>query len=1750
MASPIIQPAGAGMHDIFTQLELWESKDKGFSKVNVPFDDDAQWKYFVQLSLFNQLGIIKKAWSATMHKASESDEAPALEDVYISESSCIVQVLLGTKGLQITPPATPRTGLSGALFARTILTFHRSESGQKALDLGLPEEVQSLINQSPICLRILYNANRWQFDLHYKRDSLSPAQAGEVVEIFEQYLEEALEAATSAIPPSPPVEEDNVDYGALHKERIDCPRVDRCIHDLIEEQAVARPDKEAICAYDGSFSYAKLSKMSSALAEQLKTMGARPEQRVAILMNKSFWYPVVVLAVLKSGAAFVPLDPSHPETRLKHLVGEIEPCALITTSTLFHQAKGLGCPRLFAIDLADLTRYKTYAISASVPTANPSNAAYIIFTSGSTGKPKGVVVEHAALSTSAITRGVVLGLGPDSRVLQYAPHTFDVSVDEILTTLIHGGCVCVPSENDRFTIAHFMESARVTAALLTPTSARTLHPDDVPSLRTLQTGGEVLTEDVNDKWSDRVTLFNVYGPTEASVACVISNRTGLKGTGHVLGQAVGGKLWIVDPDNVERRLSDHEVGELVISGPILAREYFRDPVRTESSFVKLQNGERVYRTGDLASMDSAGAISYHGRKDLEVKIRGQRINIAEVEIAILQCDFVHSVVVEYPRSGLCEKKLVALLRFKDSSPQARDGLFGGAQGLTDDIYSLLLSHVSSVLTPAMVPSKWLSLPYLPQTASGKADRKQVRGWLEDMDRNTYSRIFSRKGTATPITEPSDGLVAIWLKVLRLEPQSLRLDQSFIRNGGDSIMAMEARHQAQEAGININIRELLGGCALQEIGKTATSTSAVAEVSKIEDDKDEPFPLSPVQQMYFDKISNPCLGLQQRVCVEIMAKIQPDMLRKALNHVVQKHRMLAARFTKHMGQWMQQVPFGENADPPSCYQIYTQAAGSLSDFCTEPMAIEEGMLLHAHLQSEGEKQTLVLCAHHLAVDFVSWRVILQDLHDALVAAQNGATIGLPPPTLTFQQWCREQTSYASTLTAEAVLPFAPGPVNLRFWQPSNLQALSNTYSEGVQHDFRLSPTQTTQLLEKFTTATIHPTDVMLATFALAFKDVFTERDTPTIFIEGHGREPWHASLDVSQTVGWFTAAYPIHLPKDTLLTLTTAILAASERRQSVPANGHPYWACRYLSPSGQKVFGDDPRHQEMEFVFNYAGSIVQRAPGKGLFAENVRIAEIGHPNCERFSLFDIGAAIEMPSSELVVSLAFPKSIAHRERVEELVKTYHELLATVVEQNLDLNLKPPSPLVCPADVVRLLEVYGVSIERDVEAVYTPSSIQQHMLCRQSQEPWFYRVQGTWTIERTTAQSEPVDLDRLSHAWNQVVHRHSTLRTVFRYSGEEERFVAVVLHEVKPAISMIRKNAQASGPLCRDDELSPPHRMVLREMDNGSVICDLEFSHTIIDAASRSIVMQDLVDAYEGKLAHRPLNSPPFWEYVRVSQSSTPSAKKDDLPLAGRVVTLPFQPTNALLKVPEACKKNEITISSFFMTAWSVVLAKHFANDNQTVDDISSQAVAFDYVLSDRSADIPNIENAVGPYIRLPTCEINVEEGVSLRTSALDLHAQCILQSLSHSTHDGSSLELPIKITALRKHTSLVNIRNSGSDSLNMVSDPGDVRWTLRGFKDPWDYDLVFAVNVHAGKVAGWTVEYVDGIVKRSVADEIVKNLIDVVERMQHAESQLRVSLPIWAILLTWFLLYILYLAITRLLSSPIRHMPGPALAALSF
>jgi amino acid adenylation domain-containing protein len=574
-------------------------------------------------------------------------------------------------------------------------------------------------------------------------------------------------------------------------------------------------------------------------------------------MNKSVNYTLAILAVIKSGAAFVPLDPAHPVQRLKQLMQDTKPFILITTSSLAHLARQIFT-KVLVID-ANANQYeeiKTHHVT--IHTASPEHAAYIMFTSGSTGKPKGVIIEHAAFTTSAMARGKITGLGPHSRVLQFAAHTFDVAVDEILTTLIHGGCVCVPSEAERFDISSTITRMQVNHALMTPTSAALLDPDLVPSLKTIQMGGELLSEHINNKWSSRVRLFNVYGPTEASVASVMNDRTGQRGAGHVIGLPVGTVCFVVDVDDHDILVPSNMVGELVIGGHTLARGYLDDTAKTNLAFIhspawaswsKAEYPLRFYKTGDLASMDSNGFLTIHGRKDNQIKLRGQRINVEEIEVALQTHEHIYGVIVDLPKAGPLKNKLTAVVPEGSKNKQHTETddtrcWSSSAEMLDEDLVSDLHISLRNTVPLTMIPSVWISLPYMPQNSSAKTDRKQIRAWLEGLDAATYQSLVLKREVdlsvkdlelkKVPVFGQKDAeleaqLKAIWCEVLNTSIDGIQEKHSFVRNGGDSITAMELRSLASAIGVSVKISDILTAesveALLQSSSRAAVQTNA-------------------------------------------------------------------------------------------------------------------------------------------------------------------------------------------------------------------------------------------------------------------------------------------------------------------------------------------------------------------------------------------------------------------------------------------------------------------------------------------------------------------------------------------------------------------------------------------------------------------------------------------------------------------------------------------------------------------------------------------------------------------------------------------------------------------------------------------------------------------------------------------------------------------------------------------------------------
>ncbi|KAF3810065.1 Nonribosomal peptide synthetase dtxS1 [Colletotrichum gloeosporioides] len=581
-------------------------------------------------------------------------------------------------------------------------------------------------------------------------------------------------------------------------------KISATINDLISEQSTAHPGKDAVTSTLDTLSYDSLEAMSSALAIHLRSVGVAAGEYVPLCFEKSVWTVVAMLAVMKAGAAFVPLDPAQPISRLRAIMSEIK--AKVAIVSAFHsKATELGIATTVVADRSSLGVLLQSNTTEPARLSNPENPAYVIFTSGSTGTPKGVVISHSAFASGATAHGKALGISSDHRVLQFSSYTFDASLFEILTTLTHGGTVCIPTEKQRVEgILDFVKEMDVSLSLLTPSVARLLAPSSVPSLKTLILGGEAPDEPLIARWVDSgAKVFNAYGPSECSVIATVQ-ACAIGAEARTIGYPVGCSCWVVDADDVNTLVADCEVGELLIDGPTLANGYL-DDLQTSASFIDSPiwgKGTRLYKTGDLVQRTKDGYFIYHGRKDFQIKVNGQRVELGDIESHLSACRFVKRGVVIFPSSGPLAKQLVGVLDMeedekddkndddKDNVPD-RDRIRYRAKAL-EDIKQELSERVPSI----MVPRHWVDVEKLstggfPLSIAGKAHRKLIESWIEEMSAPDAQAIDgpALADCATPDIRPDEVLAyELASKIFSLLPrESFHLQRSIPNRFADLLL---------------------------------------------------------------------------------------------------------------------------------------------------------------------------------------------------------------------------------------------------------------------------------------------------------------------------------------------------------------------------------------------------------------------------------------------------------------------------------------------------------------------------------------------------------------------------------------------------------------------------------------------------------------------------------------------------------------------------------------------------------------------------------------------------------------------------------------------------------------------------------------------------------------------------------------------------------------------------------------------------
>lgn len=528
----------------------------------------------------------------------------------------------------------------------------------------------------------------------------------------------------------------------------------KCMHELVEAKAQDIPNAEAICAWDGTLTYVELNNLSDVAAQRLNHMGVRPGMYVPFAYEKSMWTVVATLAILKAGGAFVPLNPRDPSERLAEILRTVNASVVVTDSAFVSIFESLvenvavisaetirldACngwyPDGLSYNIVDTTIQRLVTSEDHI---------FVLFTSGSTGKPKGMIHTHASICTHALAHGEAMAYH-SARVLQFAAHTFDVAIMDIFTTLLFGGCICIPSEEDRRTnITGFMNEMRVNHAILTPSFAGLIEPSEVPMLKTLAIGGEALPQDRIERWADKVRFIQIYGPAEVGI-CLTKDMDAFTQPENVGFPLCNSSCWLVDPENSDQLVPIGAVGEMIVTGPSVAQGYVSDEAKTQLSFINAPAWarslglpyQRFYKTGDLLKYDVSafnGSYIFVGRKDAQIKLRGQRIEPGEVEYHLGRLPGVSVSMVTRPTEGHLAGKLVAVIQMQPGKPERVRVKHKPIRLACVPTLSIeaVREELAKVLPGYMIPTTCLIVENMPFVPSLKIDRRQVNTWLADI----------------------------------------------------------------------------------------------------------------------------------------------------------------------------------------------------------------------------------------------------------------------------------------------------------------------------------------------------------------------------------------------------------------------------------------------------------------------------------------------------------------------------------------------------------------------------------------------------------------------------------------------------------------------------------------------------------------------------------------------------------------------------------------------------------------------------------------------------------------------------------------------------------------------------------------------------------------------------------------------------------------------------------------------------------
>jgi amino acid adenylation domain-containing protein/non-ribosomal peptide synthase protein (TIGR01720 family) len=1088
--------------------------------------------------------------------------------------------------------------------------------------------------------------------------------------------------------------------------------LDRSYHELFAEQVARGPERVAVVTADGTrLTYEQLDQQANQLAHYLRGLGVGPNDLVGIALERSLEMVVGVLGILKAGGAYLPLDPNYPSERLRFMLDDAQPPVVLVKRQQKASLAGLGLDNTRVVDMESEWPVISQELSTAPQIAvAPDNLAYVIYTSGSTGKPKGVMIPQRGLVNLCYAAIKVYEIAGDDRVLQFSTLNFDIAVEEIFPALLVGAWLVLrgPEAVIAVDALHQLAEREQVTIFDLPTAywhewvAEMVRRDMAlpPSLRAVIVGGEKASSPHFALWQEKagsaLAFFNGYGPTETSVTATVfrAGEAALSSGGELpIGRPLANaRVYILD-----RAMQPTPIGvpgELYIGGAGVALGYLKRPELTDERFVpdpfSQTAGARLYRTGDRVRYRPDGQIEFIGRADDQVKIRGFRVELGEIEAILTLHPQVDEAAVILQEVSESSRRLAAFV----VAPEALD--------LND-----LRGWLGERLPAYMVPAGLAVLPGLPHLPNGKIDRAALVA---------LDRIQSSSETSTPTPEAEESLTdtetslrTIWSDVLNLDEADIHLHDNFFELGGDSILSIQIVSRALEAGITVTPEQLFQNQTIADLARIANTTARqIAEQGLVTGR----LPLTPIHHWFFEQNLAQPHHYNVALLFDVQPSVDEDHLQAALAALLAHHDGLRLRFVQERGsRWeainapLDQTTPLEIVDichlPPEQQRVEIERTAGAAQ---ASLNITEGPLIRVLLfkRSPGAVQMLIV-VHHLAIDGLSWRVLLEDLETAYTQHSQNLPLRLPAKTTAFKEWAerlaadgpqaveRERAYWLGLADAEPLV------------LPVDSTGGENSIGSAATLRVSLTPAQTRALLSEAPSAyRVQINDLLLTALAQTLAE-WTGQNELLLHLEGHGREEVLDGINLSRTVGWFTTIYPVKFVLDEAKSassngssadsgyatgLDETIKSIKESLRQVPNNGIGYGILRYLAEtavnpaSNANQQGGRPVPTLADIPpavvsFNYLGQFRYGTADSALLL-GLADEPIGSPHAPenpRSHLLEVDALIE--EGTLRILWSYSQNRHAKATIEKLAARYVEHLDRLVAHCLSAQDKGYTP-----------------------------------------------------------------------------------------------------------------------------------------------------------------------------------------------------------------------------------------------------------------------------------------------------------------------------------------------------------------------------------------------------------------------------------------------------------------------------------------